>query len=123
MPYRGGVVSFTGKTVLILEDEPIIAMGLEDMLLDTGAEVVVSASVPQALTALEKARVDCAVLDVNLHGAKSYPVAARLNELRVPFIFATGYGDAEHPAEFADWPTLTKPYRLSDIRTMLECGD
>ena len=76
-------MSWTGKTVLILEDEPIIAMGLEDMLLDLGAQVVLAGTVPHALAAIEKAAPDCAVLDVNLHGAKSYPVAARLSELGV----------------------------------------
>ena len=116
-------MSFSGKTVLILEDEPIIAMGLEDMLLDSGAHVVVSGSVSQALTAIAAGIPDCAVLDVNLHGLKSYPVAAKLYELGVPFIFATGYGDAEHPGEFARCPTITKPYRLEDIRQTLECGD
>lgn len=116
-------MSFAGKTILILEDEPIIAMALEDMLLDSGASVVVSGSVSHALTALEARHPDCAVLDVNLHGSKSYPVAARLCELGIPFIFATGYGDAEHPREFADCSTITKPYRMTDIRQALECGD
>ena len=116
-------MSWTGKTVLILEDEPIIAMGLEDMLLELGAQVVLAGTVPHALAAIEKAAPDCAVLDVNLHGAKSYPVAARLSELGVPFIFATGYGDAEHPGQFSECPTITKPYRLSDIRESLECGN
>jgi len=116
-------VTWTGKTVLILEDEPIIAMCLEDMLLDNGAEVIVSGSVTQALAALGRTSPDCAVLDVNLHGVKSYPVAARLDELGVPFVFATGYGDAEHPPRFAKWPTITKPYRFSQIREQLECGD
>ena len=69
-------------------------MCLEDMLLDNGAQVIVSGTVTQALAALGRASPDCAVLDVNLHGEKSYPVAARLDELGVPFVFATGYGDA-----------------------------
>ena len=116
-------MSLTGKTVLILEDEPIVAMCLEDMLLETGAQVVVSASVAQALAAIGQASPDCAVLDVNLHGEKSYPVAARLDELGVPFVFATGYGNAEHPDQFAGCATITKPYRFVDIRESLECGD
>ena len=51
MPNRGRAVTWTGKTVLILEDEPIIAMCLEDMLLDNGAQVIVSGTVTQALAA------------------------------------------------------------------------
>ena len=116
-------MSWIGKTVLLLEDEPIIAMGLEDMMLDLGAESVLVGTVVDALEAIEKAPPDCAVLDVNLHGTKSYPVAARLSELGISFVFATGYGNAEHPGQFAQCPTIAKPYRLADIREKLECGN
>ena len=115
-------MTWTGKTVLILEDEPIIAMCLEDMLLDNGAQVIVSGTVTQALAALGRASPDCAVLDVNLHGEKSYPIAHELGRKGVKFVFASGYGAAEHPSELAHVTTLTKPYVLAVIRDMAVAG-
>ena len=54
-------------------------------------------------------------LDVNVHGTLSYAVAQLLAEREIPFIFATGYGDRSHPVEFADVPTVSKPYSADDI--------
>ena len=116
-------MTWTGKTVLILEDEPIIAFALEDMLIEDGADVIAVGSLQDGLANARDERFDFAILDINLHGEKSYPVAARLDELGVPFVFATGYGDAEHPPRFAKCPTITKPYQFSQIREQLECGD
>lgn len=103
------------KHVLIVEDEPIIAFALEDMLVDEGATVAAASSVDQAMETLDDENFDFAILDVNLHGKKSYPLAHELQKRAIPFAFATGYGDAEHPAEFAGVTTLTKPYSLSQI--------
>lgn len=116
-------MSLSNKTILILEDEAIIAFGLEDMLSEEGAQVITTATVEQALAALDDGAPDYAILDVNLHGTKSYPVAEKLRGLSVPFVFATGYGDAEHPGEFASCPTVTKPYSLAQIRAGLDYGD
>ncbi len=99
-----------GRTVLIVEDEIIVAFALEDMLLDMGLTVTLASTVEQAMAELDSAMPSFAVLDVNVHGLKSYPIAQRLHRSAVPVIFATGYGDAEHPPEFVDTPTLTKPY-------------
>jgi hypothetical protein len=59
--------------------------------------------------------LDGAILDVNVHGEKSYPVAQMLVRQGLPFIFATGYGDSLHPAEYDGVPTVTKPYSLGDL--------
>lgn len=103
------------KHVLILEDEPIIAFALEDMLIDQGATVVIASSLGEATETLSHENYDFAILDVNLHGEKSYPLAYQLKDKGIPFVFATGYGDAEHPEDFAHVPTLTKPYSLVQI--------
>ena len=65
---------------------------------------------------------DFAILDINLHGEKSYPIAFRLGSKGVRFVFASGYGDAEHPEELAHVTTLTKPYVLADIRNIAVGG-
>lgn len=117
-------MKLAGKHVLVLEDEPIIAFALEDMLIDEGSTVVVASSLSDAMKTLSHEEYDFAILDVNLHGEKSYPLAHELRERGIPFAFATGYGDAEHPEDFASVPTLTKPYSLAQIvQTAAEASD
>ena len=112
-----------GKHVLVLEDEPIIAFALEDMLIDEGAAVSVSSSIDQAREIIAQEEFDYAILDVNLHGTKSYPLAHELLEDGIPFVFATGYGDAEHPDKLAGSVTITKPYSISEVRKAIGCLD
>lgn len=104
-----------GRTVLVLEDELIIAFALEDMLADLGATVVLASSIPEAEARLAETTPSLAVLDVNVHGIKSYAFATELAARGVSLIFATGYGDAEHPEHFAQARTLTKPYNRHQL--------
>jgi len=111
--------SLAGLTVLLLEDEPIIAMSLEDQLDQAGAMPMVASSIESAEGMLIDHRFDAAILDINVRGEKSYPVARSLAERGVPFVFASGYGDTLHPDEFASVPTVTKPYDLATIERAL----
>lgn len=108
-----------GNAILLLEDEAIIAFALEDMLVADGATVVMAASLEEAETLIERGGFAAAVLDVNVHGEKSYGIGERLRALGVPFVFATGYGDTSHPPEFADTPTVSKPYTHDQIRSAM----
>jgi CheY-like chemotaxis protein len=84
-----------GLRVLILEDQALIAMDLEASLSEAGVIVAsVCASSAQALKALESAEIDAAILDLHLHGETSLAVAEDLEKRGIPFIFATGQGDA-----------------------------
>ena len=112
-------MTLDGATILILEDEPIIGLALEDMLSLQGALVLHASRIEEARELIAQERLDSAVLDVNVHGTLSYPVAQLLAEREVPFIFATGYGDRSHPPEFARVPTVAKPYSADDIRRAL----
>lgn len=99
------------RHVLLVEDNMIIAMDGEDALRDLGAEVLTAASVGRAREAIALGPVDLAVLDFNLGGETSLPVADLLAERGVPFIFATGYGDGlELPARFEHVALVKKPY-------------
>lgn len=109
-------MSLAGSTILVLEDEPIIGLALEDMLTGEGAFVLLASGMEEARQLVASRRIDSAILDVNVHGVQSYPVALLLAERNVPFIFATGYGDRSHPPEFAGVPTIAKPYSLGDIQ-------
>ena len=96
----------------------IIAMSAEDMLLKLGADRVETvASVRQALVAIAEDPPDVALLDVNLGTETSFPVAERLRELGIPFLFATGYGEsAIFPEAFRDATVLRKPYDSEQVR-------
>jgi DNA-binding response OmpR family regulator len=100
-----------GARVLIVEDDAIIAMMVEDMLSELGCEIVATAARLEA--AVEKARtldLDLAMLDVNLDGRETFPVADVLTERGVPFVFSTGYGAHVTSGRYEGAPTLQKPY-------------
>lgn len=108
-------MNIEGRTVFLLEDELIIAFAVEDVLIAQGAEVVLASSLEEAAILLDEASPSLAILDVNIKGEKSYPVATGLLRRGVPILFATGYGDAEHPPQFLCTPTLTKPYNRGEL--------
>ena len=95
-------------TILVVEDEPIIAFALEDMLIEDGAAVVAVGSLEEGLDQAEAGVFDFAILDIN-RMARKLPDRLRLGSKGVRFVFASGYGDAEHPEELAHVTTLTKP--------------
>lgn len=98
-----------GKRILVVEDEFIVAAMLCDTLEDAGALPVGPVGrVGEALDAVVAEAVDAAVLDWNLCGEPSIPVAEALAARGIPFVIATGYGSVEAP--FHDRPILGKPY-------------
>jgi light-regulated signal transduction histidine kinase (bacteriophytochrome)/CheY-like chemotaxis protein len=108
-----------GRSVLLVEDQFIIAMDCEDMLATLGAsQVEVCANVSEALSFLNRALPDLAILDVNLGSETSEPIGNRLRELGVPFLFATGYDDLSILG-VAEVATLRKPYNLASLETAL----
>jgi CheY-like chemotaxis protein len=108
--------------VLIVEDEALVAMLLEDMLIDAGYAVSGTASaIPQALEFVADAAADfdVAILDVNLRGSPIFPVAEALALAGKPFVFATGYGAGSLPEAWRDRPTLQKPFGAGDVERVL----
>jgi DNA-binding response OmpR family regulator len=101
----------TGRRILLVEDEAMIAMLVEDMLEDLGHKLVKVATRLEEALALTRSEVfDLAILDLNLGGALTYPVADMLRDKGVPFIFATGYGSGGLKEAYSDLPTLHKPF-------------
>jgi DNA-binding NtrC family response regulator len=115
-------LSIAGLRLLILEDEPILGLDLEDIIAEAGGTSIYAERVEEALDVIAAEALDAAILDVNVHGRTSYPVADVLERLGLPFIFATGYGDALHPETFARVPTVIKPYALADLERALKKG-
>lgn len=108
--------SLAGLTVLIVEDEILIAMELEDLLTDHGATCLDPVgSIGKALTTIEGHRVDMAFLDVRLRGESIDPVADRLAAAGTPFLFITSYGVDALPPAHRHRPMIAKPYGDSTI--------
>ena len=89
-----------GIKVFLLEDDFLINEATADLLREFGCDVTAVLGIEQALAALEGQRPHVAVLDINIKGELSYPVADRLHELSVPIIFLTGY---EVPSLYGPW--------------------
>ena len=110
----------TKPRILIVEDEPFIALTLEDMLDELGFALVGTVSqVGEALEMAGREQVDCALLDVNLGSEKIDPVADLLAQRGCPFIFTTGYGRSGIPSAHAERPVLQKPFRMDDLSSVL----
>jgi DNA-binding response OmpR family regulator len=98
----------TGARVLIVEDEALIALAAEDALLEQGATVMGPVGrCTDAFALIDASQLDAAVLDVNLGSETSFPIAAALRNLGVPFVVTTGNSAAG--AKMAA-PMLSKPY-------------
>ncbi len=112
--------SFEHLRVLVVEDEALVGMLLEDMLSDIGcAHVEVLSRFADGLQAAETGSFDLAVLDVNLDGVASFPIAEQLIARNIPLLFATGYGADGMDPRFSDIPTLQKPFFFSDLERVV----
>jgi CheY-like chemotaxis protein len=112
----------TKARVLIVEDEALVAMLLEDMLLDAGYAVAETVSaIPEALEFVtdSPSHFDVAILDVNLRGVPIFAVAEALAQAGKPFVFATGYGAGSLPETWRQRPTLQKPFGAGDVARVL----
>lgn len=105
---------------LLVEDEFMIALLLEGYMLDCGVEeTVLEPTLARGLEAARTGDFDLAVLDVNLNGESSFPIAQVLSERNIPFTFSTGYGPEGVVRHFPDRPVLTKPFSVSALREVV----
>lgn len=110
-----------GKGIFIVEDEPMIGLILEDFIDELGYRV--HGNVDQLAEACAHARrgdFDAAILDCNLGDDKVWPVADILQEMGIPFLFATGGSSDEIPGRFEGRPTLEKPFTMASVESALE---
>lgn len=102
-----------GFRVLVVEDEPILALELKDLLSDLGCEVAGAAGrIAEALQLARTLDFDVAILDVNLGGVRVDPVADVLDERGLPYVFATGYASVR-TGRPSKWPVIEKPFEGS----------
>jgi len=112
------VSQFAGLRILVVEDEPVVAMCLEDILEALGCIIVGPASrLAEGLALAEEGAIDAAILDINLGGERSTGIAESLRAQSIPFAFASGYGAA--PEGFEGPPLIEKPYREADVVAVL----
>jgi CheY-like chemotaxis protein len=108
----------SGRRILVVEDEMLIVMMIEGMLDDLGCKsVATAATVNQAVTLIEGQDFDAAMLDVNLKGSNSYPVADVLAARGVSFFFSTGNG-GQMADGYGDRAVLRKPFMSNDLAMM-----
>lgn len=109
-----------GKRFLIVEDEMLVLMNTEDMLADLGCtSVSAAATVGEALALIDDQHFDAAMVDMNLDGDETGPVADALAARGVPFMFATGYGSRGRTDRHGDRPLLKKPFQIGGLADML----
>lgn len=109
------------KSALVVEDEAIVAMMIEDALLDLGCnKIYIQANVEDALQKIASTPIDFAVLDVNLGGRLTYPVADLLIARGIQFIFATGYGMDGVGEAYKSVKTIQKPFASQTLQMAIE---
>jgi len=109
-----------GRRVLVVEDEMLVLIMMEDMLADLGCKSVTSAAtVEKALALIDAQAFDVALLDMNLDGNDSHPVAEALSARGVPFVYSTGNTGQNLRDGYSDRPVLRKPYKYEELAAIL----
>lgn len=113
--------ALAGRRILVVEDESLVAMLLETILEDMGCTAVgPAATVDEGLALVaDGARLDAALLDVNVAGRQVFPIAQALRDRGVPFVFSTGYGEGGLPDEWRGQTTIQKPFTEAAVRDAL----
>ena len=107
--------------ILLVEDEPLVAMAIEDSLEVQNVGVIGPAgTVAEALELVARGGIDAALLDVSLRGERVDSVADALSAQGIPFVFTTGHGAAGLPKGHQDRPVLTKPFREVEMNDAID---
>lgn len=105
------------KSILIVEDSPLIAAYSEEMARKFGCTVVGPAqNMADALELCQNADIHGAIVDLNIRGAKAFPLLRILDDRKIPFLITSGYANWSMPAEWSDQPRLAKPYSEAALR-------
>ncbi|QSX77574.1 response regulator [Agrilutibacter solisilvae] len=110
------------RNILLVEDEPLLAAMVQDLLHDTGYVVTHADTLQGAMAAVARERFDAAMLDINLGDDEVYPVAEKLRAMEVPFFFASARGAGGLSSAFRHHPIVPKPYRIDQIEALLDAA-
>ena len=107
----GAAAMKSASKILLVEDESLVLMLLEDMLVEMGHSIVGAASeLDEAIELAKNAAYDVAIIDINLKGQRTFPVAEIVLERGLKLIFSTGYGESSIEPKFSSNPLLQKPF-------------
>lgn len=110
----------SGRRALVVEDEMLVLIMIEEMLADLGCRSVASAAtIDKALALINAQAFDVALLDMNLNGSDSQPVAEALSARGVPFVYSTGNTGGSLRDDYADRPVLKKPFKYEALAAIL----
>lgn len=112
-------VSMPGR-VLVIEDDPVVAMVLEDVLQKLGLEVIVDLSLVNALTEIDAGEFDAVLLDMELRGESARPVLLALMARKVPFVVISGRDQSALVAEFPQLRVLMKPVSSAELQRTVQ---
>ncbi|MEK1886322.1 MAG: response regulator [Phyllobacterium sp.] len=109
-----------GAKILVVEDEGLLAMMVQEMLEELGYEVPsVASTLSEGVSLVATGTFDAAILDISLHGEKSFPIAELLVEMGIPFAFSSGFSLEDVEPDYAARPLLRKPYQLAELERIL----
>ena len=112
-----------GKRVLVLEDEVLVSISIENWLAELGCEIAgVAVQLDEAFEVIRSSALDLAVLDVNIGGHSSDPVASELIRRGIPFIVATGYAAGAFPESLQHVPMVQKPFDRTGLAAALQAA-
>jgi DNA-binding NtrC family response regulator len=121
MPPAGSETAKTKKLrFLLIEDEALILLNLKSALKELGWEVSgTAAKIDAAMKVARSGSFDAAIIDINLDGAMTYPVADILRERAIPFAFTTGYGRTAIDNAYSEVPILQKPFSHDQLKSVV----
>jgi CheY-like chemotaxis protein len=108
--------AWTGKRALVVEDNALVSIMMQDMLEELGCAISgIAGALDEAIGMAADLDCDFAILDLNIDGEVSYPVADALAARGIPFIFATGYSSSKLPDRFASACRIGKPFVMAEL--------
>ena len=105
----------TAKRILVVEDDPIVAMLVEDIVRDMGHEVFINLTLEHALFEIEEGEIDAVLLDMQLRGEDARPILVELMARKMPFLVLSGSDQSALKNEFPDIRFLAKPFGKADL--------
>jgi CheY-like chemotaxis protein len=107
-----------GHTILVVEDEPLLALEIVDALTACGAQVASASHVADAVSSVALHKIAAAVLDINVGGEDCLVLCRHLSQRQIPFVFYTGYAAA--PDGWSNVPVITKPAQVTHVVDTVE---
>jgi CheY-like chemotaxis protein len=118
--FISGTMAMKKARFLLIEDEALILLNVKSMLAELGWEVAgTAAKIDAAMRLAETGSFEAAIIDINLDGAMTYPVADILRKREIPFAFTTGYGPNAIDDAYAQVPILHKPFSHDQLKAMV----